>query len=290
MTVTFPLIPTYPSEGWILDEDRALRDLMKGMVVTDQENNQRNVEAWFGHPDLELREQKYPYVTVDLLMVQEAQDRVHRGDLYLADPPDWWGMPPLTGDQVGYLMEMPTPVDLDYQVATWARNPRHDRQLLHQIMTGGRIPFRAGLLWTADGKNRRLDLQGHYKRDHTDENGKRVFNNIFRVRVSSQVPWRESPYPVQRATEITLGSKAIVDRYGGTANENYILTPGTVEGVDIYKRTADVNLDGEVATGVPVTRRLASLAIGDKVAVGKHALTESPTVLSDYRLLVLGLA
>ena len=47
MTSPIPDFPTYPSEGWIFDEDRALRDKMKGMVVTDQENNQRNVEAWF---------------------------------------------------------------------------------------------------------------------------------------------------------------------------------------------------------------------------------------------------
>ena len=70
--------PSYSPEGWLFDEDRALRDLMKGMVVTDHENSSRPVEAWFGHPDQELREQKYPYVTVDLLNVQEGIGRVHR--------------------------------------------------------------------------------------------------------------------------------------------------------------------------------------------------------------------
>ena len=70
--------PTYPSEDWILDEDRALRDLMQGMVVTDNEQSSRKVKAWFGHPDQELREQTYPYVPVDLLAIEEDTNRWNR--------------------------------------------------------------------------------------------------------------------------------------------------------------------------------------------------------------------
>ena len=104
--------PTYPSEGFLLDEDRALRDLMKGIVVSDGADRNRSVEAWFGHPDLELREQKYPYITVDLLEIQEGVDRVHRGDLYLDnDPPAWWGFPRIPEGEMGRT-EMPTPVNL----------------------------------------------------------------------------------------------------------------------------------------------------------------------------------
>lgn len=181
-------IPDYPSEGFLLDEDRALRDLMKGIVVSDNANSARNVEAWFGHPDIELREQKYPYITVDLLEIHEGIDRVHRGDLYLPDgPPEWWGHPPLAPGHV-WVGEMPTPVDLIYQVGTWSRNPRHDRQILRACITGGRTSLRAGVIQTADGYVRRLDYLGHVKRDR-EEGGKRLFNNIFRLRMSSEVPF-----------------------------------------------------------------------------------------------------
>lgn len=186
-------VPTYPSEGFLLDEDRALRDLMKGIVVSDNEMSARNVEAWFGHPDLELREQKYPYITVDLLEIQEGTDRVHRGDLWLPDGPaphgipEWWGYPELQPDHQ-WLMEMPTPVDLIYQVGTWARNPRHDRQILRACITQGRTTLRGGVIATADGFTRRLDYLGHIKRDR-EEGGKRLFNNIFRLRMSSEVPY-----------------------------------------------------------------------------------------------------
>jgi hypothetical protein len=188
MTIPRLPVPTYPSEGFLLDEDRALRDLMKGIEVSDYADQTRPVEAWFGHPDIELREQKYPYITVDLLEIHEGIDRVHRGNLYLpGGPPEWWGHPPLAENHV-WVGEMPTPVDLIYQVGTWARNPRHDRQILRACITQGRTSLRAGILPTADGYTRRLDYLGHVKRDR-EESGKRLFNNIFRLRVSSEVPF-----------------------------------------------------------------------------------------------------
>ena len=188
---TITPVPTYPSEGWLLDEDRALRDLMKGIKVSDGSSPARAVEAWFGHPDIELREQKYPYITVDLLEIQEGLDRVHRGDLYLGPypaphgMPEWWGFPELAENEV-YSGEMPTPVDLIYQVGTWARNPRHDRQMLRALITKGRTSLRAGVIATADGYTRRLDFLGQTKRDR-EEGGKRLFNNVFRLRMSSEV-------------------------------------------------------------------------------------------------------
>jgi hypothetical protein len=181
-------VPTYPSEGFLLDEDRALRDLMKGIVVSDNENQTRNVEAWFGHPDQELREQKYPYITVDLIEITEGLDRVHRGDLWLDnEPPEWWGYPPLAPDHK-WRTEMTTPVDLHYQIGTWSRHPRHDREILRACILGGRTSLRAGVVRTADGFIRRLDYLGHVKRDR-EENGKRLYNNIFRLRMSSEVPF-----------------------------------------------------------------------------------------------------
>lgn len=208
-------LPDYPSEGWLLDEDRALRDLMKGIVVSDGADSERNVEAWFGHPDLELREQKYPYITVDLLEINEGLDRVHRGNLYFDnDPPAWWGKTPLgPGSQFRWVGEMTTPVDLIYQVGTWARNPRHDRQILTQCITGGRTPLRAGMVRTADGFVRRLDFLGHTKRDR-EEGGKRLFNNIFRMRMSSEVPFSEIER-YQRVSAVRINLRTVAEEFRG---------------------------------------------------------------------------
>lgn len=195
------------SEGWILDEDYALKAKMQGAYVSDQSQPRRPVRAWFGHPDQEITEQTYPYITIDLIEISEATERVHRGDLFLHDgyknypPPEWWGAPDLLNEDVGLLTEMPTPVNLDYQISTWARNPRHDRQLMTQMIAGGRTALRSGWLEVDDasgpngGTIRRMDFLGHGKRDVADENQKRLFNNIFRVRVSSEIPF----YPVDLA-------------------------------------------------------------------------------------------
>lgn len=226
-------VPTYPSEGWLLDEDRALRDLMKGIVVTDGASTQRHVEAWFGHPDLELREQKYPYITVDLLEITEGIDRVHRGDLYLTDGPppwgvpEWWGYPPLEPKHT-WVGEMPTPVDLHYQIGTWARNPRHDRQLLRACITQGRTNLRGGVLATADGFTRRLDFLGHMKRDR-EEGGKRLFNNIFRIRISSEVPYGALiSYRTVESVHVGISAKAKDGQYGDLI-DSIVITPDTPE-------------------------------------------------------------
>lgn len=218
------LVPPYPSEGFLLDEDRALRDLMKGITVSDHENPARNVEAWFGHPDQELREQKYPYITVDLLEIAEGSDRVHRGDLYFDNaPPDWWGYPELAPGFT-HVTEMPTPVDLHYQIGTWARNPRHDREILRACLLGGRTSLRAGVIRTADGFLRRLDFLGHVKRDR-EEGGKRLFNNVFRLRMSSEIPFGILE-EFQQVESVHVNIRTVASEWRGTpVIESAVITP-----------------------------------------------------------------
>jgi hypothetical protein len=291
--------PTYEPEGWILDEDRALRDLMKGMVVSDYESGgrTRNVEAWFGHPDQELREQKYPYVTVDLLQIQEGKERVHRGHYFVTDPPAWWGLPALEGDHVCYLLEMPTPVDLDYQIATWARNPRHDRQILQQLITGGRAMLRAGMLQTAEGHFRRLDFLAHVKRD-TVESGKRLFNNVFRIRISSEVPWGTVgpntglPITDPRVYSTKSVISAIAAQIEGLGKQVDTQALKVAEVLAWYagvsQRTADILVDGMTVSGVRVARSMLDEAeVGDLVVVSSQALTDDPSGPGDYRFVVL---
>ncbi len=182
---------------FIISEDEALKAKLQGMFVADNEDQNRAVEVWFGQPDLQMREQKFPYITIDLIDISEARERVMVSNgvtpwyyeiTYpeLEQLPDDWTMP------------YPIPINLDYQVTTFARSPRHDRQLLAQII-GQRLPFRFGSLPVTEkvetvGDNttlhqtvRRLDMLGHYKRDLV-ENNKKMFMNIFTVRVSSEIP------------------------------------------------------------------------------------------------------
>lgn len=71
----------YPfySEGFLLDEDRALHRHLKGLSVYDDAKNHRPVGVWFSQPDMEIRDQRYPYMVISLLDVTEAKNRVMTG-------------------------------------------------------------------------------------------------------------------------------------------------------------------------------------------------------------------
>jgi hypothetical protein len=179
---------------FLLSEDKALRDLLKGMTVTDQKdpNATRTVNVWFGQPDQEIAAQTYPYITIDMIDIAEATERSMRGLV----KPIYWADPDEIGDSVPFdplihdwSTHMPIPINIDYQITVYSRQPRHDRELLSQIMYT-RLPLRFGTLSVdennSSGTVRRLDILDVSKRDVTEQ-GKRLFVNAFTVRVSSEM-------------------------------------------------------------------------------------------------------
>ena len=166
----------------IMNEDKALKAKLSGITVADSGNPTRPVGVWFGQPDIQIRAQSYPYITIDLIDVSLAPEREHRGDVTLRYTPE--GLDP----NVEYRTYFPVPLNLDYQVATWSRQPRHDRQIMAELMKTDRLPYRfGGVVVEEDNTVRRLDLLSFTKRDMTDQDGKRLFNNIYTVRISSEI-------------------------------------------------------------------------------------------------------
>lgn len=170
---------------FVLSEDDALKKNLQGMTVHDQrsigDNTPRQVAVFYGQPDQEIREQSYPYVTIDLLGINRDPDREMRGKTaaeYLT--------PEGLDDTHGWEQNLPIPVNLDYQITSYARQPRHDRELLAQLAMQ-KLPFRFGQLSLDDGTLRRLEVMGTSKRDATEQ-GKRLFVNAITVRISSEVP------------------------------------------------------------------------------------------------------
>jgi len=174
--------------AFLLSEDKALREKMQGMIVYDQkasgEDTPRQVGVWFGQPDQEIRAQSYPYVTIDMIDVSRDPTREMRGKIspeYLQNSLSETFDPETQSFKTDY----PIPVNIDYQVTTYARHPRHDRQIVAQLLAE-KLPLRAGTLDLDDGTARRLDVLDVSKRDLT-ENQKRLFVNAVTVRVSSEV-------------------------------------------------------------------------------------------------------
>lgn len=183
--------------SFLLAEDEALRNLLKDMVVTDQksvtgEGPQRKVKVYFGQPDQELRDQTYPYITIDMIDIAEDYQRSMRGKVkpvYISDPGTIDGETEYNAETNNWNINYPIPVSIDYQITTYSRQPRHDREILAQLLYT-KIPLRFGVLETGPntsaGTTRRLDVLDVSKRDVTEQ-GKRLFVNAITVRVSSEI-------------------------------------------------------------------------------------------------------
>jgi len=229
---------------FLISEDEALRNLLLGMTVTDQKaasegSTTRSVKVYFGQPDQEIRSQSYPYIVIDMIDISEDNLRAMRGmvkPIYMDDPetmPAVQGLNPelpynsATND---WMIHWPIPVNIDYQVTTYSRQPRHDREILSQILYT-RIPMRFAVLEPSDGNSqgvgtvRRLDLLDISKRDITEQ-GKRLFVNAFTVRVSSEIA--ETTYnQLYKALQVNV--TGVTDEEGNTDGSQVIgrseLTP-----------------------------------------------------------------
>ena len=71
---------------FLISEDEALKNLLKGMTVTDQKSgSSRNVGVWFGQPDQEVTDQKYPYITIDMIDISEDFMRSMRSEEHTSE-------------------------------------------------------------------------------------------------------------------------------------------------------------------------------------------------------------
>ena len=177
---------------FIIAEDLALKTYLAGMTVSDEKNMGRVVQVWFGYPDVEIREQKFPFVTIDLIDILPANDRQIQGRLYDSD---YQGtIAPNGDDSYGY--DIPVAYDLIYQVTSHSRHPRHDRALAIQLLQ--KFPSKYGKLAVpnqleTETAYRSMFLDGFTKLDGVEEDtggARRILRNALTVKVVSEM----SPY------------------------------------------------------------------------------------------------
>lgn len=168
---------------FIINEDKALRLHLKGMKVSDDKDNEREVGVWFGLPDLEIRTTQFPYLTIDLVDIVKDPARSMCNMVELDYVPE--GV--VNDADTVILTEFPLPIDLYYQITSYSRHPRHDREILSTMITS-KVPWQyGGILVPEDGTVRPLMLEQIAKRDTVDKDNKRLFQNIFTVRVFSEM-------------------------------------------------------------------------------------------------------
>lgn len=188
---------------FILAEDLALKSLLQGMSVVDEKSVNRPVKVWFGYPDVEVRAQDYPYLTIELLDVVPANDRQHSGYLYDSD---YRGtIAPVAGTTYEY--EYPVAYDLVYQVTTYARHPRHDRAIIYQFLNE-KVPHKFGQIAIpnelgTETSYRHIFLDGFIKRDLIEE-GRRLLRNVFTVRIVSEMTPTQAANAIGTVEEVNI--------------------------------------------------------------------------------------
>lgn len=171
--------------SFLIAEDAALKDLLRNIYVVDEKNNSREVGVWFARPDVESRQQMYPYMTIEFINAERATYRQQSG--IWVDSDNQGTVTPVPG--VVHRYYMPVPWDLTYQITSYARHPRHDRQIITHLLSNELIGQQGFLsvdneLGT-ETSFRHLVLQSFVKRD-TIEDGRRLFRNVFTVTVTSE--------------------------------------------------------------------------------------------------------
>lgn len=192
---------------FIIAEDLALKTHITGLTVSDEKSASRTVKVWFGYPDVEVRSQDFPFITIDLVDVVPANDRQHQGRI---TDTDYRGtIAPVNKKTFTY--EVPVAYDLIYQVTTYARHPRHDRAIMFQLSS--KFPSKYGklavpnFLGTETGY-RSMFLDGFVKRDAVDgETGnRRTLRNVYMVRVISEMTPTQAASAVWQVDTVLLNT------------------------------------------------------------------------------------
>lgn len=202
---------------FIIAEDLALKTLCQGINVGDDASNPRQVKVWFGYPDVETRDQSFPFITIDLIDIVPANNRQHSGMQYDSD--NQGTIEPVPDTYYSYMI--PVAYDLIYQVTSYARHPRHDRAIMYQLLN--KFPSKYGKLEVpnqlgTETAYRSMFLDGFVKRDTVDsETGnRRLLRNTLTVRVISEMsPEVAGQFsPAVQTVELDTISYILTGQYG----------------------------------------------------------------------------
>lgn len=214
--------PAAPTDRTPYIESKALKNKLTGLTVTASNYpNGHLVPVTFVTPDLELREAEYPGIYLSYAGVNKASDREHRGStrlpyappgydedvMVLVDPDDkdstdteLWSDTHAIRTSPFWVEDTPVPYNLDFNVSVLTRNYQQMFEIIAQLDEIDRIPARfGGLEVPEDGTVRTLDLLGGPETGPIrDEDGKRLLQSVYSVRVAAEL----SLYEVQAVTAV----------------------------------------------------------------------------------------
>jgi hypothetical protein len=210
MTVEYISDPDVAAHtGFILAEESALKEYVSGLMVPNPrgEGELSEVPVWFRWPESERR-MAYPFITIDLLSIDKADERFTSFYNVARSPVTFEGLDgeddregiyypgysydvqPST-DEVGLHIDRYAPYNLMFQISTFARSAYHDRFLTSRIITDIFRP--KGDFWinvAADHAARRCWLVQWTSGDtmETSEASKRIFRKIYTILMETEIP------------------------------------------------------------------------------------------------------
>lgn len=223
-----------PNPGFTIAEDAALKNRLQTLYVSDDRQQQRPVQVFFRYPEAET-EKLYPFITIDLLDIAHARyrqessvDRYFSNDNrtdysnsadyidYIPSEYDATGIASVAGNSGYVQLNDYVPMDLTYQITTYCRSQRHDRQLTAALMRYI-FPLRYSFIEIPeDGTLRRCDLLDWRQADLLDQESgykKRIFRKVLTVQINSEIPQND------------IGSVPIVESVEGTLREVSSVSP-----------------------------------------------------------------
>ena len=192
--------------GFLIAEDAAVKQRFSTLTVADDRNGSRPVDVFFRYPEGET-ERKYPFITIENIDINNSRQRQHSEvTVYTPNPystdasaaadfltywPDTLSSLSASTPTVALKSEEFVPIDLLYQVSTYARSALHDRQLTSQMLSKY-APFRYGFIYVeSDNTVRRFDLLDWITADLLDPEAgyrKRIFRKVYTLQMSAELP------------------------------------------------------------------------------------------------------
>lgn len=233
--------------GFIRAEDAAIKRRILNIPVTDDRKNQRICDVFFRYPH-DVTEKAYPFLTIDLLNITHATERQQSETTYystddttnmtatqaaryrddLAYYPSTYTQAQLDAlNPAGTFISTDSfiPVDLLYQVTSYARSQDHDRQIT-ALMLRRISPFRRGFIdIPEDGTIRRFDLLNWSSSNLLDQESaytKRIFRKVFTLRINAEIP--ASDLSVTNRVWAIKPKLNVANNSPTTVNNNYDLT------------------------------------------------------------------
>lgn len=184
-----------------------MKEKFSNLVVQDVNapDTGRPVQVIWLDPDVELVNLTYPSIIIANTGIAFDAQRAHSGWCQLPYTPenfDQWitdNMEDVT--QSPYWAFTPIPYNIEYQIEILARNNKHATFLTAVLSGPDYLSVRHGYLAIPeDGTVRRMDLMsGPDRQDTHDADGKRLFHNIYTVRVSTEL----LPFEIDSYSKVT---------------------------------------------------------------------------------------